>query len=168
MGRMDGSGLGVGGFSDTPVLSPDGRLVLFQGLGTRLVAGPTLGAGNMGTDLFVRGVDARTTRLVGVKSEGTAEDLLAVKSGFPPSVEPAGFRPVVVQSLFTHATISCLDSRIAGIFSVMDALSRNPSRTEPGLPAPSMGVPTGPVRSRRPIRWHATDHFSRFACHSRV
>jgi Tol biopolymer transport system component len=55
------------GSSSDPVISPDGRYVLFCSAATNLVAGDT----NKASDVFVRDLQAGTTTLVSVNSSGT-------------------------------------------------------------------------------------------------
>ncbi|MCA1683622.1 MAG: hypothetical protein LC708_00605, partial [Actinobacteria bacterium] len=60
------------GNSFDPVVTPDGRFVLFRSSSRNLVPGFLKGAGNTRDDLFVRDVVAGTTALVSVNSAGTA------------------------------------------------------------------------------------------------
>jgi hypothetical protein len=67
---LDPSGVEVGATNFAPVITPDGRYVLFASMAMTLVSGVTYGV-NHDVNLFIRDLQTNTTRIVTVDPTGT-------------------------------------------------------------------------------------------------
>lgn len=63
------NGTAVGGMN--PIITPDGRYVVFEGFTSTLVPGITYTGGNSTANVFVRDLQTNTTKLVSVDNSGT-------------------------------------------------------------------------------------------------
>jgi Tol biopolymer transport system component len=123
------SGQSALGDSDQPVISGDGRTVIFRSAAADLVSGDH----NEATDIFARDLAMNTTELVSVNRRGTSSGNAASSN---PRFDPAG--RIVFESYATDLTDDNLPPNVSRLF-VRDLETHRTSL---------LSVPTPPPRRR--------------------